>query len=83
MHGYLTNAARVNTPPLGAFQYPCPAACGGVIDWDVLVVDEAHEGVDTYKTDVAFDHIKRKFTVKVRRRIGGISSGLLCASGTR
>lgn len=32
-------------------------------DWDVLVVDEAHEGVDTYKTDVAFEHIKRKFTL--------------------
>ena len=33
------------------------------INWDVLVIDEAHEGVDTYKTDVAFDHIKRKFTL--------------------
>jgi len=33
------------------------------IDWDVLIVDEAHEGVDTYKTDVAFDQIKRKFTL--------------------
>ena len=33
------------------------------INWDVLVVDEAHEGVDTYKTDVAFDRIKRKFTL--------------------
>lgn len=33
------------------------------IYWDVLVVDEAHEGVDTYKSDVAFDHIKRKFTL--------------------
>ena len=33
------------------------------IIWDVLVIDEAHEGVDTYKTDVAFDHIKRKFTL--------------------
>ncbi len=33
------------------------------LEWDVLVVDEAHEGVDTYKTDVAFDHIKRKFTL--------------------
>ena len=33
------------------------------IQWDVLVIDEAHEGVDTYKTDVAFDHIKRKFTL--------------------
>lgn len=31
--------------------------------WDILVVDEAHEGVDTYKTDVAFDHIKRKHTL--------------------
>ncbi|SCW41537.1 Superfamily II DNA or RNA helicase [Lachnospiraceae bacterium C10] len=34
-----------------------------VIEWDVLVIDEAHEGVDTYKTDIAFDHIKRKFTL--------------------
>lgn len=31
--------------------------------WDVLVIDEAHEGVDTYKSDVAFEHIKRKFTL--------------------
>lgn len=31
--------------------------------WDVLVIDEAHEGVDTYKTDVAFNHIKRLFTL--------------------
>lgn len=33
------------------------------ITWDVLVIDEAHEGVDTYKTDIAFDNIKRKFTL--------------------
>lgn len=33
------------------------------ISWDVLIIDEAHEGVDTYKTDVAFDHINRKFTL--------------------
>ena len=32
-------------------------------EWDVLIIDEAHEGVDTYKTDVAFDRIKRKFTL--------------------
>lgn len=32
-------------------------------DWDLLVIDEAHEGVDTLKTDTAFDHIKRKFTL--------------------
>lgn len=31
--------------------------------WDILVIDEAHEGVDTFKTDVAFDHIKRKNTL--------------------
>ena len=33
------------------------------MDWDILVIDEAHEGVDTLKTDTAFDHIKRKFTL--------------------
>ena len=31
--------------------------------WDVLVIDEAHEGIDTYKTDVAFNKIKRDFTL--------------------
>lgn len=31
--------------------------------WDLLVIDEAHEGVDTSKTDVAFDHIDRKWTL--------------------
>ena len=33
------------------------------IDWDLLIIDEAHEGIDTYRTDVAFDHIKRKHTL--------------------
>lgn len=32
-------------------------------DWDLLIIDEAHEGVDTYKTDTAFENIKRKFTL--------------------
>lgn len=31
--------------------------------WDLLIIDEAHEGVDTFKTDVAFDNIERKFTL--------------------
>ncbi|HFI0355783.1 TPA: DEAD/DEAH box helicase family protein [Streptococcus suis] len=31
--------------------------------WDLLVIDEAHEGVDTEKTDVAFHQIQRKFTL--------------------
>lgn len=33
------------------------------LDWDLLVIDEAHEGVDTYKTDKAFDKIKHKYTL--------------------
>lgn len=33
------------------------------IDWDILIIDEAHEGVDTLRTDIAFDHINRKFTL--------------------
>ena len=32
-------------------------------NWDVLVIDEAHEGVDTCKTGVAFDRIHRNFTL--------------------
>lgn len=31
--------------------------------WDLLVVDEAHEGVDTIKTDKAFENIKCKYTL--------------------
>lgn len=33
------------------------------MNWDLLVIDEAHEGIDTYKTDVAFEHISRKYTL--------------------
>ena len=32
-------------------------------DWDLLIIDEAHEGVDTYKTDIAFEKINRKATL--------------------
>lgn len=31
--------------------------------WDVLIIDEAHEAIDTVKTDTAFNHILRKFTL--------------------
>ena len=31
--------------------------------WDLLIIDEAHEGVDTYKTDKVFDKINRKYTL--------------------
>lgn len=33
------------------------------MNWSLLIVDEAHEGVDTTKTDVAFYQIKRKHTL--------------------
>jgi superfamily II DNA or RNA helicase len=33
------------------------------IEWDLLIIDEAHEGVDTFKTDVAFNAIARRFTL--------------------
>lgn len=33
------------------------------LDWDLLIIDEAHEGVDTQRTDAAFDKINRKFTL--------------------
>jgi superfamily II DNA or RNA helicase len=33
------------------------------LDWDLLIIDEAHEGIDTGRTDAAFDIIKRKHTL--------------------
>ena len=33
------------------------------LDWDLLVIDESHEGVDTFKTDTAFEHVNRNFTL--------------------
>lgn len=32
-------------------------------DWDLLVIDEAHEGIDTTRTDVAFNRVKRVWTL--------------------
>lgn len=32
-------------------------------EWDLLVIDEAHEGVDTTKADIAFDNISRTRTL--------------------
>lgn len=32
-------------------------------NWDILIIDEAHEGVDTYKTDQAFNQIDRANTL--------------------
>lgn len=33
------------------------------MEWDLLVIDEAHEGIDTTKTDIAFDQVKRGHTL--------------------
>lgn len=33
------------------------------LHWDLLVIDEAHEGVNTRRTDRAFDNIRRDFTL--------------------
>ena len=33
------------------------------MNWDLLIVDESHEGVSTMRTDRAFDNIGRRFTL--------------------
>ena len=33
------------------------------LHWDLLIVDESHEGVDTMRTDRAFNNIQRRFTL--------------------
>ncbi len=33
------------------------------IHWDLLIIDESHEGVDTRKTDWALDNVNRKHTL--------------------
>lgn len=33
------------------------------LNWDLLIIDEAHEGVDTDRTSEAFGKIKRRFTL--------------------
>lgn len=33
------------------------------LKWDLLIIDEAHEGVDTDRTSEAFEKIKRRFTL--------------------
>lgn len=35
------------------------------LNWDLLIVDESHEGRDTIKTDIAFEQIRRKFTLNL------------------
>jgi len=33
------------------------------LEWDLLIIDEAHEGIDTTRTNAAFDYVKRKNTL--------------------
>jgi superfamily II DNA or RNA helicase len=33
------------------------------LEWDLLIIDEAHEGIDTGRTNAAFDYINRKNTL--------------------
>jgi hypothetical protein len=33
------------------------------LEWDLLIIDEAHEGIDTDRTDDAFNIVKRKHTL--------------------
>lgn len=33
------------------------------LEWDLLIIDEAHEGIDTSRTDDAFNIVKRKNTL--------------------
>jgi type II restriction enzyme len=33
------------------------------LEWDLLIIDEAHEGIDTGRTKSAFDYINRKHTL--------------------
>ncbi len=33
------------------------------LEWDLLVIDEAHEGIDTGRTDEAFNIVKRSRTL--------------------
>ena len=33
------------------------------LEWDLLIIDEAHEGIETGRTKNAFDYIKRKHTL--------------------
>ena len=47
----------------GRFEKLSEISADNGLTWDVLIVDEAHEGVDTYKTDTAFNHIRRKWTL--------------------
>lgn len=35
------------------------------LNWDLLIIDEAHEGVDTDKTYAALTNVKRKYTLQL------------------
>ena len=49
------------------------------LKWDLLIVDESHEGVDTMRTDRAFNNIQRRFTLYLSGTpFKSIASGEFC-----
>ena len=73
---YISNLPEGEEPGMVAFEslqgLKGSAYFGGSYDklkwikdnaFDLLIIDEAHEGVDTYKTDRAFEKISRKYTL--------------------
>ena len=73
---YISNLPEGEEPGMVAFEslqgLKSSAYFGGSYDklkwikdnaFDLLIIDEAHEGVDTYKTDRAFEKISRKYTL--------------------
>ncbi len=35
------------------------------LDWDLIVIDESHEGVDTFRADRLFSHLKTRYTLSL------------------
>lgn len=35
------------------------------LEWDLLIIDESHEAIDTYKTDKVLENINRKHTLRL------------------
>lgn len=33
------------------------------LNWDIVIIDESHEGINTFKSDIALEHIKRSLTL--------------------
>lgn len=50
------------------------------LKWDIIIIDEAHEGVDTFKTDFAFNNLHTKWTLHLSGTpFKAIAGGHFCA----